>query len=68
MGLRVDDGAVLLEDGSAVMSLLACGEWVGGVFLEGCPGGSGPASGTVFGRRAGARAGPARLLAARRAA
>ena len=36
--------------------LYACGELVGGVFLNGYPGGSGLTSGAVFGRKAGSAA------------
>ncbi|NNC80555.1 MAG: FAD-dependent tricarballylate dehydrogenase TcuA [Acidimicrobiales bacterium] len=60
-GLRVDDdGAVMRADGSSINGLHACGELVGGVFVNGYPGGSGLTSGAVFGRRAGS--GAARLV------
>ena len=36
-----------------IQGLYACGELVGGVFLNGYPGGSGLTSGAVFGRKAG---------------
>lgn len=53
-GLRVDDaGAVLRADGRPIAGLHAAGELVGGVFVDGYPGGSGLTSGAVFGRRAG---------------
>jgi len=53
-GLRVDDtGRVLQADGAPIPGLFACGELVGGVFVNGYPGGSGLTSGAVFGRRAG---------------
>lgn len=53
-GLKVNEsGAVLRDDGSEVSGLFACGELVGGVFINGYPGGSGLTSGAVFGRRAG---------------
>ncbi|OJI93735.1 tricarballylate dehydrogenase [Planktotalea frisia] len=56
-GLKVSEkGQVLNEDGAAIEGLFACGEIVGGVFLNGYPGGSGLTSGAVFGRLAGASA------------
>jgi len=51
-----EKGQVLNEDGAAIEGLFACGEIVGGVFLNGYPGGSGLTSGAVFGRLAGASA------------
>ena len=39
-----------------IQGLYACGELVGGVFLNGYPGGSGLTSGAVFGRKAGSAA------------
>jgi tricarballylate dehydrogenase len=55
--LKVSEkGQVLNEDGAAIEGLFACGEIVGGVFLNGYPGGSGLTSGAVFGRLAGASA------------
>ncbi len=54
-GLKISQtGQVLDTDGAAIQGLFACGELVGGVFLNGYPGGSGLTSGAVFGRIAGA--------------
>lgn len=59
-GVKVSaDAAVLDKAGIAIPGLFACGEMVGGVFLNGYPGGSGLTSGAVFGRLAGASAGQA---------
>ena len=56
-GLKISDaGAVLDVDNVAIQGLFACGEVVGGVFLNGYPGGSGLTSGAVFGRLAGVSA------------
>ncbi|MEM6306408.1 MAG: FAD-binding protein [Pseudomonadota bacterium] len=53
-GVKVSNQAqVLNEAGAAIPGLYACGEMVGGVFLNGYPGGSGLTSGAVFGRLAG---------------
>ena len=53
-GLRIDgDARVLDANGSALRGLYAAGETVGGLFHHNYPGGSGLASGAVFGRRAG---------------
>lgn len=53
-GLRISsDCAVLGSDGHPVPGLFAAGETVGGLFFQNYPGGTGLASGTVFGRRAG---------------
>ncbi|MFK7877873.1 MAG: FAD-dependent tricarballylate dehydrogenase TcuA [Paracoccaceae bacterium] len=56
-GVKVSDkGEVLNGEGRAIDGLFACGEMVGGVFLNGYPGGSGLTSGAVFGRLAGVSA------------
>ncbi len=56
-GLKVDGGArVLDENDRPIPGLFACGELVGGVFINGYPGGSGLTSGAVFGRLAGSSA------------
>ncbi len=53
-GVKVSDQAqVLDQNGDEIPGLFACGEMVGGVFLNGYPGGSGLTSGAVFGRLAG---------------
>jgi tricarballylate dehydrogenase len=53
-GLRIDQDARVLDvDGRAIPGLYTAGETVGGLFHHNYPGGSGLASGTVFGRRAG---------------
>ena len=53
-GLKVSDkGEVLDQADEPIKGLFACGELVGGVFLNGYPGGSGLTSGAVFGRLAG---------------
>ncbi len=57
-GVKVSAKAqVLDENNQPIPGLFACGEMVGGVFLNGYPGGSGLTSGAVFGRLAGASAG-----------
>jgi len=57
-GLRVDPDAHVLDDGGArIPGLYAAGELVGGLFYFNYPGGSGLASGAVFGRAAGTGAG-----------
>ncbi|HUF47528.1 MAG TPA: FAD-dependent tricarballylate dehydrogenase TcuA [Vicinamibacterales bacterium] len=57
-GIRIDrDARVLDERGTPIPGLYAAGELVGGLFYHNYPGGSGLASGSVFGRRAGAAAG-----------
>jgi tricarballylate dehydrogenase len=56
-GVRVDrDARVLDRAGRAIPGLHAAGELVGGLFYHNYPGGSGLASGAVFGRRAGTTA------------
>ncbi len=56
-GLKVSDRAQVLDaEGAPIAGLFACGEMVGGVFLNGYPGGSGLTSGAVFGRLAGTAA------------
>jgi tricarballylate dehydrogenase len=56
-GLRVDRDARVLDRASRpIPGLHAAGELVGGLFYHNYPGGSGLASGAVFGRRAGATA------------
>ncbi len=53
-GLRISpEGAVIGAVGHPIPGLFAAGEIVGGLFYHNYPGGSGLASGTVFGRRAG---------------
>ncbi|HYI66422.1 MAG TPA: FAD-dependent tricarballylate dehydrogenase TcuA [Candidatus Limnocylindrales bacterium] len=53
-GLRINsDGAVMNGTGNPLPGLFAAGETVGGLFHHNYPGGTGLASGTVFGRRAG---------------
>ena len=53
-GLRIDEGgAVIGTDGRPIRGLYGAGELVGGLFYGNYPGGTGLASGTVFGRRAG---------------
>lgn len=53
-GLRINsDGAVMNQTGNPLPGLFAAGETVGGLFHHNYPGGTGLASGTVFGRRAG---------------
>ena len=53
-GVKVSQEAAVLNDTSSkIEGLFACGEMVGGVFLNGYPGGSGLTSGAVFGRIAG---------------
>ncbi|HEX7049527.1 MAG TPA: FAD-dependent tricarballylate dehydrogenase TcuA [Longimicrobiales bacterium] len=57
-GVRIDAGGrVLGRDGRPIPGLYAAGELVGGLFYHNYPGGSGLASGAVFGRRAGRSAG-----------
>lgn len=57
-GVKVSDKAEILDgDSNPIAGLFACGEMVGGVFLNGYPGGSGLTSGAVFGRLAGRSAG-----------
>jgi tricarballylate dehydrogenase len=52
--VKVSDQAQVLDaSGAPIRGLFACGEMVGGVFLNGYPGGSGLTSGAVFGRLAG---------------
>ena len=50
------NGNVLDQNDQNIEGLYACGELVGGVFLNGYPGGSGLTSGAVFGRKAGCAA------------
>jgi tricarballylate dehydrogenase len=53
-GVRIDpDGRVLDRAGRPIPGLHAAGELVGGLFYHNYPGGTGLASGAVFGRRAG---------------
>jgi tricarballylate dehydrogenase len=53
-GLRISpDAAVMNASGQPMPGLFAAGETVGGLFYHNYPGGSGLASGTVFGLRAG---------------
>jgi tricarballylate dehydrogenase len=53
-GVRVDEGARVLDRGGRVMpGLCAAGELVGGLFFHNYPGGTGLTAGAVFGRRAG---------------
>ena len=53
-GVRVDEGARVLDRGGRVMpGLCAAGELVGGLFFHNYPGGTGLTAGMVFGRRAG---------------
>ncbi len=57
-GVKVSERAEVLDNESKpIPGLFACGEMVGGVFLNGYPGGSGLTSGAVFGRLAGQSAG-----------
>ena len=56
-GLKISkNGNVLDQNDQNIQGLYACGELVGGVFLNGYPGGSGLTSGAVFGRKAGSAA------------
>ena len=56
-GLKISkNGNVLDQNDQNIQGLYACGELVGGVFLNGYPGGSGLTSGAVFGRKAGSSA------------
>ena len=56
-GVRIDARARVLDRaGQPLPGLHAAGELVGGLFYHNYPGGSGLASGMVFGRRAGATA------------
>lgn len=56
-GLASDvDGRVLDEAGDPIQGLFVAGELMGGLYWGGYPGGTGLASGQVFGRRAGSRA------------
>jgi len=53
-GIRIDtDASVLDRSGAPIPGLYAAGEIIGGLFYGNYPGGTGLASGTVFGRRAG---------------
>lgn len=53
-GVEINDRAAVLNDrGAPIPGLYACGEMVGGIFVDGYPGGSGLTSGAVFGRIAG---------------
>ncbi len=51
-----EDGEVLDDSGTPIPGLFAAGEMVGGLFFNGYPGGSGLASGAVFGRISGLHA------------
>jgi tricarballylate dehydrogenase len=54
LGLRIDMSAAVLDESDLpIPGLFACGEMVGGLFIDGYPGGSGLTSGAVFGRLAG---------------
>lgn len=56
-GIRVTtEGRVLDRQGRTIPGLVAAGEVIGGLFHGNYPGGTGLASGAVFGRRAGASA------------
>lgn len=56
-GVRIDVGAHVLDaGGEPIPGLFASGEVVGGLFYHNYPGGTGLASGTVFGRQAGRHA------------
>ena len=56
-GLHADtDGRVLTRAGAPIAGLFVCGEMLGGLFSGNYPGGTGLASGAVFGRRAGSLA------------
>jgi tricarballylate dehydrogenase len=56
-GLRIDAGGQVIDtDGRPIRGLFAAGELVGGLFYFNYPGGTGLASGSVFGRIAGASA------------
>ena len=56
-GLKISkNGNVLNQNDQNIKGLYACGELVGGIFLNGYPGGSGLTSGAVFGRKAGSAA------------
>ena len=48
--------SINIQNDQNIQGLYACGELVGGVFLNGYPGGSGLTSGAVFGRKAGSAA------------
>ncbi|MEM7502777.1 MAG: FAD-dependent tricarballylate dehydrogenase TcuA [Pseudomonadota bacterium] len=53
-GLDIDETAAVRDEaGQTIPGLYACGEMVGGIFVDGYPGGSGLTSGAVFGRIAG---------------
>ncbi len=53
-GLKISEkNNVLNKENKPINGLYACGELVGGIFLNGYPGGSGLTSGAVFGRKAG---------------
>jgi tricarballylate dehydrogenase len=57
-GLRIDtEGRVIDMEGQVIPGLFAAGELVGGIFYFNYPGGTGLASGAVFGRLAGTNAG-----------
>ncbi|MBM3570805.1 MAG: FAD-binding dehydrogenase [Alphaproteobacteria bacterium] len=59
-GLRIDTSARVIDtEGQVIPGLFAAGELVGGLFYFNYPGGTGLTSGSVFGRIAGASAGPA---------
>lgn len=56
-GLKITPTGEVLNFGQRpIKGLFACGELVGGLFVNNYPGGTGLTSGTVFGRRAGAAA------------
>ena len=57
-GVKVTtDAEVVNADGAPIPGLFAAGEMVGGLFYHNYPGGSGLASGAVFGKIAGGSAG-----------
>ncbi len=65
-GLRITtDGQVIDTDGQPIGGLYAAGELVGGLFYFNYPGGTGLASGAVFGKIAGTSAGQAARAADR---
>ena len=56
-GLKIDEQARVLDSNDRpIRSLYAAGEFVGGLFYDNYPGGSGLMSGAVFGRIAGTNA------------
>ena len=56
-GVEIDMSAAVLDASrKPIPGLFACGEMVGGIFVDGYPGGAGLTSGAVFGRIAGTSA------------